>query len=232
MGQGMVGYRQERNSKGVTTCKHAYDSWLMSHHLRPSLPTTQLKGFGPKLCERLTEQLKKHCEENGLPMPEHPSLSEAPTAVAGETRTPTKMVLRDPPRNPEKLRRTCQPIDQVPMLSFSACRRSARTRLSMTKVELIEEAQPHRLVLQRAERPEILYGMELHEDSGAKGDCLRTWTAAQEIRSHRRGLAGSETYSRTAGGDFNHRQIAPASAEVSAPFLAHLHSQPAKVIFR
>ena len=28
-----------------------------------------LNGFGPKTCEKLEKKLKKHCEENGLPMP-------------------------------------------------------------------------------------------------------------------------------------------------------------------
>lgn len=32
----------------------------------------QLNGLGPKLCDRLTDKLKAYCEENGLPMPEHP----------------------------------------------------------------------------------------------------------------------------------------------------------------
>lgn len=32
----------------------------------------QLNGLGPKLCDRLTDKLKAHCQENGLPMPEPP----------------------------------------------------------------------------------------------------------------------------------------------------------------
>lgn len=32
----------------------------------------QLNGLGPKLCDRLTDKLKTHCEENGLPMPDPP----------------------------------------------------------------------------------------------------------------------------------------------------------------
>lgn len=32
----------------------------------------QLNGLGPKLCDRLTDKLKVHCQENGLPMPEPP----------------------------------------------------------------------------------------------------------------------------------------------------------------
>lgn len=32
----------------------------------------QLKGIGPKLCQKLTERLQQYCVENGLPMPKHP----------------------------------------------------------------------------------------------------------------------------------------------------------------
>lgn len=36
----------------------------------------QLNGLGPKLCDRLTDKLKAHCAENGLPMPEPPGKGE------------------------------------------------------------------------------------------------------------------------------------------------------------
>ena len=29
----------------------------------------QLRGLGSKLCDRLLDELKKHCEKNGLPLP-------------------------------------------------------------------------------------------------------------------------------------------------------------------
>lgn len=80
---------RERNSKGVTVSvlsgsslltlanprryKKAYESMkacpLVFQH--PS-QAQQLNGLGPKLCDRLTEKLKGYCDENGLPMPEHP----------------------------------------------------------------------------------------------------------------------------------------------------------------
>ncbi|KAJ4394405.1 Crossover junction endonuclease mus81 [Gnomoniopsis smithogilvyi] len=67
---------RERNSKGVTTYKHAYDA-LRKCPMPFDHPSQlqQLKGFGPKLCERLTVQLQKHCDENNLEMPEHPMAS-------------------------------------------------------------------------------------------------------------------------------------------------------------
>lgn len=68
---------RERNSKGVTTYKHAYDA-LRKCPMPFDHPSQlqQLKGFGPKLCERLTVQLQKHCLENNLEMPEHPMASK------------------------------------------------------------------------------------------------------------------------------------------------------------
>ncbi|KAL2270164.1 hypothetical protein VTJ83DRAFT_2348 [Remersonia thermophila] len=59
-------------SWGVTSYKHAYSSLKacpISFEHRASLQ--QLKGFGSKCCERLTENLRAHCEEHGLAMPRH-----------------------------------------------------------------------------------------------------------------------------------------------------------------
>ncbi|KAK3694033.1 hypothetical protein B0T22DRAFT_402361 [Podospora appendiculata] len=75
---------RERNSKGVATYKHAYDS-LKACPIAFGHPgeLQQLKGFGPKLCERLAEQMKKHCEENGLPMPTRGRKKRGGRAVVG-----------------------------------------------------------------------------------------------------------------------------------------------------
>lgn len=64
---------QQRGSKGVTTYKKAHDS-LKGCPLQFQHPSQviQLTGFGPKLCDRLTERMKKHCEENGEEMPAIP----------------------------------------------------------------------------------------------------------------------------------------------------------------
>lgn len=42
---------------------------LVFHH--PS-EAQQLHGLGPKLCDRLAEKLKSHCQQHGMPMPEDP----------------------------------------------------------------------------------------------------------------------------------------------------------------
>ncbi|KIY03470.1 uncharacterized protein Z520_00161 [Fonsecaea multimorphosa CBS 102226] len=78
---------KERNSKGYTvysglpsdiTCGRANEpSYKKAYQSIKACPLTfshpseaqQLNGLGPKLCDRLTEKLKQHCEQNGLPMP-------------------------------------------------------------------------------------------------------------------------------------------------------------------
>ncbi len=64
---------KERNSKGHTTYKKAYES-MKACPLTFSHPSEaqQLDGIGPKICDRLTEKLKEHCEANGLPAPKKP----------------------------------------------------------------------------------------------------------------------------------------------------------------
>ncbi|KAH8884551.1 endonuclease [Thozetella sp. PMI_491] len=136
---------RERNSKGVTTYKHAYDA-LKACPLTFDHPSQlqQLKGFGPKLCQRLTDQLKKHCEENGLPMPEHPGLRRR-----GQGQGPDsggEGASTQPPATKKK--RTAKAY--VPAyrsgpyaLVVALSTRDEDATLGMTKAELIEEAQPH-----------------------------------------------------------------------------------------
>ncbi|POR31279.1 Crossover junction endonuclease MUS81 [Tolypocladium paradoxum] len=136
---------RERNSKGITTYKKAYES-LKACPLTFQHPAElqQLKGFGPKLCERLTETLQKHCQQNGLPIPEHPQVRKAAeraqreedgTAAGGPA---------------PKKRKTRQPKAYVPtfrsgayalVLGLATLPEDATA--SMTKAELIEVSQPH-----------------------------------------------------------------------------------------
>ncbi|KJZ72622.1 Crossover junction endonuclease MUS81 [Hirsutella minnesotensis 3608] len=130
---------RERNSKGVTTYKNAYESLkacpLVFQH---PAELQQLKGFGPKLCDRLTELLKKHCQQNGLPMPEHPQLAKAATESRDGQDGPA----------PKKRKKTAKPY--VPafrsgayalVVGLSSLAEDASR--GMTKTELIEVAQPH-----------------------------------------------------------------------------------------
>ncbi|SPQ18644.1 ac250775-4fbb-4bf1-8514-3273f935af78 [Thermothielavioides terrestris] len=135
---------RERNSKGVTTYKHAYDS-LKACPIPFEHPSSlqQLKGFGPKLCERLTEKLRQHCEENGLPMPPHPATKKR----AGTSSNPGGEGADDGPARPAKKAKKAKPY--VPayrsgayalLLALSS---AGEDGAGMTKAELIEEAQPH-----------------------------------------------------------------------------------------
>ncbi|KAK4035058.1 ERCC4 domain-containing protein [Parachaetomium inaequale] len=134
---------RERNSKGVTTYKHAYDS-LKACPIAFEHPSSlqQLKGFGPKLCERLTEKLRAHCEENGLPMPPHPSSKKRgsnPTAGAddgeeGDAR-PAKKAKKPKPYVPA--------YRSGAYALVVALSKAGQEVVGMPKADLIEEAQPH-----------------------------------------------------------------------------------------
>jgi len=140
---------RERNSKGAATYKHAYDS-LKACPIAFDHPSElqQLKGFGAKLCERLTEQLRDHCEEKGLPMPPHPSTRKrAGKSKATSGATGGDDEEDDEPR-PAKKKRAVKPY--VPayrsgayaiVVALSALREDAT--VGMTKPDLIEAAQPH-----------------------------------------------------------------------------------------
>ncbi|KAM0232148.1 hypothetical protein ACHAP5_010811 [Fusarium lateritium] len=132
---------RERNSKGVTTYRQAYNS-LKACPITFEHPAQlqQLKGFGPKLCERLEQQLKKHCEQNGLPMPPHPRSRKAAPTVGDDNGEGSS--------KPAKKAR--KPKAYVPALRSGAfalvvglATQDEASSVGMTKAELIEVAQPH-----------------------------------------------------------------------------------------
>ncbi|KAH6898861.1 ERCC4 domain-containing protein [Thelonectria olida] len=132
---------RERNSKGVTTYKHAYDS-LKACPITFEHPSQlqQLKGFGPKLCERLEDQLKKHCQQNGLPMPEHPQRRKAAGRGQDGEEAGTS----------SKTKKTRKPKAYVPSFRSGAyalviglSTQDEDASVGMTKSELIEVCQPH-----------------------------------------------------------------------------------------
>ncbi|KFA64385.1 hypothetical protein S40285_01030 [Stachybotrys chlorohalonatus IBT 40285] len=135
---------RERNSKGITTYKNAYDS-LKACPLTFQHPAElqQLKGFGPKLCGRLEENLKKYCHENGVAMPEHPQTRKA------AQRAQNSGALEDD-EGSKTTKKTRKPKAYVPVfrsgayalvVGLSTLAEDAPT--GMTKSELIEIAQPH-----------------------------------------------------------------------------------------
>ncbi|KAL2154414.1 hypothetical protein VTH82DRAFT_3090 [Thermothelomyces myriococcoides] len=139
---------RERNSKGVTTYKHAYDS-LKACPITFEHPASlqKLKGFGPKLCERLTEKLRAYCEENGLPMPPHPNSRKRagrPATVQGGAEEEEE---EGEPERPAK--RAKKPKPYVPAYRSGAyaiilaLSKPGQEVVGMPKAELIREAQPY-----------------------------------------------------------------------------------------
>ncbi|KAF4218123.1 hypothetical protein CNMCM8980_000217 [Aspergillus fumigatiaffinis] len=130
---------RERNSKGVTVYKKAYESMkacpLVFQH--PS-EAQQLNGLGPKLCERLAEKLKAYCEENGLPMPEHPQ------KAAASKRTSDEGVDDQPAKKPRKAKPYVPSLRSGPYaLLLGLATLDENASQGLTKAQLIEKAQPH-----------------------------------------------------------------------------------------
>ncbi|KAH6663796.1 hypothetical protein B0J14DRAFT_252961 [Halenospora varia] len=138
---------RERNSKGVTTYKKAYDS-MKSCPLPFSHPSEaqQLTGFGPKLCSRLTDKLTKYCEENGLPMPEMPHKKRKGAAAKddGDEGSDGEAVPAKKARKPSK------PKAYVPKyrsggyaIILALATLDEDSPSGLTKQQTIELAQPH-----------------------------------------------------------------------------------------
>ncbi|KAM0437646.1 hypothetical protein ACHAPT_002010 [Fusarium lateritium] len=132
---------RERNSKSVTTYKNAYES-LKACPITFEHPAQlqQLKGFGPKLCERLEDNLKKYCQQNGLPMPPHPKSRKATTSAEGNgaegSSRPAKKA-----RKPKAYVPAFRSGAFALVIGLSTLDEDAS--LGMTKAELIEVAQHH-----------------------------------------------------------------------------------------
>jgi crossover junction endonuclease MUS81 len=133
---------REHNSKGITTYKNAYES-LKACPITFQHPAElqQLKGFGPKLCERLTEKLKKQCQDEGLPMPEHPQARRAAQTdqAAGEDGAASTKTKK--PRQPKSYVPAFRSGGYAIILGLST--QPEEVPVGMTKAELIEVAQPH-----------------------------------------------------------------------------------------
>lgn len=136
---------RDRNSKGVQVYKKAYDS-LKSCPLPFDHPSEaqQLHGFGPKLCDRLTEKMVKHCADNNLPMPEMPHNARRKNTAAvadgededGESTAPKKKKAVKKAYVPQ-LRSGAYAL----IIALSSLDEGAS--VGITKLEIIELAQPH-----------------------------------------------------------------------------------------
>ncbi|KAB8230516.1 crossover junction endonuclease MUS81 [Aspergillus alliaceus] len=132
---------KEHNSKGVTVYKKAYESMkacpLVFQH--PS-EAQQLNGLGPKLCDRLTDKLKSHCAENGLPMPEYPNS----TVTNGKRLSGEGVSEGQPAKKPRKARPYVPALRSGPyaiLLGLSTL--DENSSQSLTKAQLIDRAQPY-----------------------------------------------------------------------------------------
>lgn len=135
---------REQNSKGAVTYKHAYDS-LKACPITFQHPCElqQLRGFGPKLCERLTEKLRDHCEANGLPMPKDPRKKKR----ASELNLGPDDQEDDELARPTKKSRKAKPYVPAYRSGAYALVLALSTvdenRVGLPKAELIEAAQPY-----------------------------------------------------------------------------------------
>ncbi|KAJ5773963.1 hypothetical protein N7457_008859 [Penicillium paradoxum] len=128
---------RDRNSKGVTVYKKAYES-MKACPLEFQHPSQaqQLNGLGPKLCDRLTDKLKAHCQENGLPMPEPPDKGGKRTSEGGTDQPAAKKPRKVKPYVP-----TLRSGPYALILGLSTQNENASQ--GMTKAQLIEVAQPY-----------------------------------------------------------------------------------------
>ncbi|KAK0667188.1 putative crossover junction endonuclease mus-81 [Cercophora samala] len=138
---------KERNSKGVITYKHAYDSLkICPMKLQHPSQCQQLKGFGPKLCERLTQQLQKHCNENGYDMPRVPKRKrvvhlpgEDENDQAAASPAPKRAAIARKPKTYVPQYRS----GAFALLLILAGQDRNAAMPGMSKEELIAAAQPH-----------------------------------------------------------------------------------------
>lgn len=132
-------FAREKNTKGVITYKHAYDS-LKSCPITFQHPShlQQLKGFGPKICERLTDKLKSHCEENGLPMPKASRRgAQLPAEAGGEPVEAPKKPRKKKPYVP-----TYRSGAYAIILALATLDEDTPPNYGLTKTQVIELAQP------------------------------------------------------------------------------------------
>lgn len=139
---------RERNSKGVLTYRNAYNS-LKACPITFSHPCQlqELRGFGAKLCDRLTEKLQQHCAENGLPMPRkkrrHPGMA-GNGDDSGESDNEDGEESRPQPKKPRKTKPYVPKYRSGPyaiIMGLADCNASGTSGL--TKQQLIDVAQPY-----------------------------------------------------------------------------------------
>ena len=101
----------------------------------------QLDGIGSKICDRLTEKLKEHCEANGLPPPKKPR-GRARKRLSGEDLTEDEEPA--PAKKPRKMKEYVPSLRSGPYALILALSSMPEDSLqTYSKAELVERAQTH-----------------------------------------------------------------------------------------
>ncbi|KAL8733236.1 MAG: hypothetical protein Q9166_002253 [cf. Caloplaca sp. 2 TL-2023] len=96
-----------------------------------------LNGFGPKICERLEQRLKQHCEENGLPMPKRKTRKRASDALDEAALDMT------PEKKPRKSKKPYVPQLRSGAYALILGLSSIDESECVSRQQLFELAQPH-----------------------------------------------------------------------------------------
>ncbi|PWW71734.1 hypothetical protein C7212DRAFT_303145 [Tuber magnatum] len=136
---------RQQNSKGVTTYRNAYEAMracpIPFQHPSEAI---QLKGFGPVLCERLTQALKLYCEANGLPMPKKAKRRRARSNLDGEENAAGEGEGAGAAPPPKKKRPTKAYIPRKRTGAYALLYALYKGDGDMlTKTELIDRARPY-----------------------------------------------------------------------------------------
>ncbi|MCJ1386291.1 Crossover junction endonuclease mus81 [Xylographa soralifera] len=135
---------RQRNTKGATAYKKAYESMKACPIVFTHPNEAQaLNGLGPKLCERLTDRLREHCTDNGLPMPTLSRKSEKKRSMPDGQ--PDSSPNPEPSKKPRKTKPYVPALrsgSYAILLALSTLREHCSSD-GLTKQQLIEIAQPH-----------------------------------------------------------------------------------------
>ncbi|KAL9045036.1 MAG: hypothetical protein Q9214_001872, partial [Letrouitia sp. 1 TL-2023] len=120
--------------------KKAYDSLktcpIELHH--PS-EVLKLNGFGPKICDRLTERLQQYCHENGLQMPKKKS-RKRPTGDFERLETNVDLT---PAKKPRKSKKPYVPTLRSGAYALIIALSNISENECLSKQQLLELAQPY-----------------------------------------------------------------------------------------
>ncbi|KAL9610250.1 MAG: hypothetical protein Q9167_005046 [Letrouitia subvulpina] len=131
---------RERQLKTAIVYKKAYDSLktcpIELHH--PS-EVLKLQGFGPKICDRLTERLQQYCDENGLQMPKKKSRKRP----SGDLESLETNVDLTPAKKPRKSKKPYVPALRSGAHALIMALSNISENECLSKQQLLELAQPY-----------------------------------------------------------------------------------------